>query len=104
MLVQAQVVPWWGTGRPAEFSPSGSNPVTGTAHRQEDRGTRLQNRGDSVTACGHLHALSGNEVWEITSREETEDARESARQIPSVPPVPGTEAHWRSGSADPTAP
>src|SRR2546425_590873 len=26
MLVQAQVVPWWGTGRPAEFSPSGSNP------------------------------------------------------------------------------
>src|SRR5207245_2636068 len=28
MLVQAQVVPWWGTGRPAEFSPSGTNPVT----------------------------------------------------------------------------
>src|SRR5205807_2444182 len=26
MLVQAQVVPWWGTGRPAEFSPSRSNP------------------------------------------------------------------------------
>src|SRR2546428_6152669 len=26
MLVQAQVVPWWGTGRPAEFSPSGTNP------------------------------------------------------------------------------
>src|SRR2546425_1080926 len=23
MLVQAQVVPWWGTGRLAEFSPSG---------------------------------------------------------------------------------
>src|SRR5437879_6360553 len=26
MLVQAQVVPWWGTGRPAELSPSGTNP------------------------------------------------------------------------------
>src|SRR5713101_6965885 len=26
MLVQAQVVPWWGTGRPAEFSPSGFHP------------------------------------------------------------------------------
>src|SRR6266849_4148626 len=26
MLVQARVVPWWGTGRPAEFSPSGTNP------------------------------------------------------------------------------
>src|SRR5947209_19103568 len=26
MLVQAQVVPWWGTGRPAEFSPSRSTP------------------------------------------------------------------------------
>ncbi len=56
-----------------EFTvPSESNPVTGTAHRQEDSGVRLQNRGDSVTAWGQLHALSGNEVWEITSREETE--------------------------------
>src|SRR2546422_2033184 len=26
MLVQAQVVPWWGGGRRAEFSHSGSNP------------------------------------------------------------------------------
>src|SRR5438445_525943 len=26
MLVQAQVVPWWGTGRPAEFSPNGFHP------------------------------------------------------------------------------
>ena len=37
-MLQAQVVPWWGTGRPAELSPSGSNPVSDTANRQEDRG------------------------------------------------------------------
>src|SRR5713226_384753 len=45
MLVQAQVVPWWGTGRPAEF-----HPVTGIAYRQEDRRVRLQNRVVSTTA------------------------------------------------------
>ena len=38
MLVQAQVVPWRGTGRPAELSPSGFHPVTGIAYRQEDSG------------------------------------------------------------------
>src|SRR5712691_13484891 len=44
MLVQAQVVPWWGTGRPAELSPSGSQPRHGHRHRQEDRRVRLQNQ------------------------------------------------------------
>src|SRR5437870_5006728 len=86
MLVQAQVVPWWGTGRPAEFSPSGFHPVTGIAYRREDSGVRLLNRVDLATASGQLHALPGNEkfeffgapspggrsVREITSREETE--------------------------------
>src|SRR3989475_165701 len=96
MLVQAQVVPWWGTGRPAEFSPSGFHPVTGIAHRQEDRRVRLLNRVDSATACGQPHTRSGNEkfeffgapspggrsVREITSREETErPPEESTRQI-----------------------
>src|SRR5437879_5894630 len=96
MRVQARVVPWWGTGRPAEFSPSGSNPVTGIAYRQEDRRVRLLNRVDSATACGQPHTLSGNEkfeffgapspggrsVREITSREETErPPEESTRQI-----------------------
>src|SRR3989442_317899 len=96
MLVQAQVVPWWGTGRPAEFSPRGSNPVTGIAYRQEDRRVRLLNRVDLATACGQPHTLSGNEkfeffgapspggrsVREITSREETErPPEESTRQI-----------------------
>src|SRR5467141_37669 len=98
MLVQAQVVPWWGTGRPAEFSPSGFHPVTGIAYRQEDSGVRLLNRVDSATACGQPRTLSGNEkfeffgapspggrsVREITSREETErPPEESTRQIPA---------------------
>src|SRR5712691_6576949 len=60
MLVQAQVVPWWGTGRPAEF-----HPVTGIAHRQEDSGVRLQNRFVSTTARRALHTLSRNEEIRI---------------------------------------
>src|SRR5712691_2498089 len=86
MLVQARVVPWWGTGRPAEFSPSGFHPVTGIAYRQEDRRVRLQNRVVSTTARRATRTLSRNEkfeffwcpspggrsVREITSREETE--------------------------------
>src|SRR6266851_418161 len=47
----------------------------------------------------------GRSVREITSREETErPPEESARQIPEAPPVPGTKARGRSGSADRTAP
>ena len=65
MLVQAQVVPWWGTGRPAEFSPSGFHPVTGIAYRREDSGVRLLNRVDLATASGQLHALPGNEKFEF---------------------------------------
>src|SRR3989442_9345538 len=65
MLVQAQVVPWWGTGRPAEFSPSGFHPVTGIAHRQEDRRGRLLNRGDLATPCGQPHTRSGNEKFQF---------------------------------------
>src|SRR2546428_772288 len=60
MLVQAQVVPWWGTGRPAEF-----HPVTGIAYRQEDRRVRLQNRVVSTTARRALHTLSRNEEIRI---------------------------------------
>src|SRR5256712_9030296 len=65
MLVQAEVVPWWGTGRPAEFSLSGFHPVTDTAHRQEDRRVRLQNRVVSTTARRALHTLSRNEKFEF---------------------------------------
>src|SRR5712691_4420610 len=120
MLVQAQVVPWWGTGRPAEFSPSGFHPVTGIAHRQEDRRVRLQNRVVSTTARRALHTLSRNEksnffgapspggrsVLEITSREETErPPEESTRQIPARSRLSQEpKARWRCGSADRTAP
>src|SRR2546428_12282520 len=65
MLVQAEVVPWWGTGRPGEFRLSGFHPVTDTAHRQEDRRVRLQNRVVSTTARRALHPLSRNEKFEF---------------------------------------
>src|SRR5437660_156583 len=120
MLVQAQVVPWWGTGRPAEFSPSGFHPVTSITHRQEDRRVRLQNRVVSTTARRATRTLSRNEkfeffwcpspggrsVREITSREETErPPEESARQIPAGSRLSQEpKACWRCGSADRTAP
>src|SRR5207244_12586671 len=65
MLVQTQVVPWWGTGRPAEFSPSGFHPVTGTAYRQKDRRVRLQNRVVSTTARRTARAISRNSEFQI---------------------------------------
>src|SRR2546427_694692 len=114
MLVQAEVVPWWGTGRPAVQSQR-IQPVTG-----KDRRVRLQNRVVSTTARRALHTLSRNEkfeffwcpspggrsVREITSREETErPPEESARQIPAGSRLSQEpKACWRCGSADRTAP
>src|SRR3989442_2987595 len=113
MLVQAQVVPWWGTGRPAVQSQR-IQPVTG-----KDRRVRLQNRVVSTTARRALHTLSRNEkfeffgapspggrsVREITSREETErPPEESTRQIPARSRLPGTESPLEIWSADRTAP
>src|SRR5438309_11324816 len=118
MLVQAQVVPWWGTGRPAEFSPSGFHPVTGIAHRQEDRRVRLLNRVDLATACGQPHTRSGNEkfeffgapspggrsVREITSREETERPPEEwIGKIQAARLSQNRKAGGSMGSAVPTA-
>src|SRR3989441_5083851 len=107
MLVQAQVVPWWGTGRPAVQSQR-IQPVTG-----KDRRVRLQNRVVSTTARRALHTLSRNEkfeffgapspggrsVREITSREETErPPEESTRQIPARSRLSQElKARWRSG-------
>src|SRR5437660_7402233 len=119
MLPQAQVVPWWGTGRPAEFSPSGSHPVTGIAYRQEDRRVPLQNGGDSATASGQLHAFPGNEKFEFfgapswgsecSGNYQPRGNGKTARGIGSVdpstlPPVPGTESLLEIWSADRTAP
>src|SRR5947209_7456035 len=102
MLVQAQVVPWWGTGRPAEF-----HPVTGIAYRQEDRRVRLQNRVVSTTARRALHTLSRNEEIRIflvplpwgseCSGNYQPRGNGTARGIGSadpsrLPPVPGTES------------
>src|SRR2546428_550151 len=119
MLVQAEVVPWWGTGRPGEFRLSGFHPVTDTAHRQEDRRVRLQNRVVSTTARRALHPLSRNEKFEFfrcslpwgsecSGNYQPRGNGKTARGIdsadPSVPPVPEPKARWRSGPADRTAP
>src|SRR5713101_10133408 len=120
MLVQAQVVPWWGTGRPAEFSPSGFQPVTGIAYRQEDRRVRLQNRVVSTTARRALHTLSRNEKFEFfwcplpwgsecSGNYQPRGNGKTARGIDSadpstLPPVPGTESPLEIWSADQTAP
>src|SRR2546425_5120504 len=104
MLVQAQVVPWWGTGRPAEFSPSGFHPVTGIAHRQEDRRVRLQNRVVLTTPRRATRTRSRNEkfgiflvppspggrgVRGITNLGETENRqRNRVGRTPTAPPPP----------------
>src|SRR2546425_5083630 len=116
MLVQAQVVPWWGTGRPAVQSQR-IQPVTG-----KDRRVRLQNRVVSTTARRALHTLSRNEkfeffgapspggrsVREITSREETERPPENRLGRSTAPEqvwqAPGLrEFQARRVPADPTA-
>src|SRR5713226_7724715 len=114
MLVQAQVVPWWGTGRPAEF-----HPVTGIAYRQEDRRVRLQNRVVSTTASSNTHTLA---KWKIRifwvppllgvgvfgkllaarKRKDRQRNRLGRSQHASASQEP--KACWRSGSADRTAP
>src|SRR5712692_2261817 len=96
---------WRGTGRPAEFSPSGFHPVTGIAYRQEDRRVRLQNGGDSVTACRALHTLSGNSNFlvppplgvgvcgKLPAARKRKDRQRIGLADPSLlPPVPGTES------------
>src|SRR2546426_1182108 len=120
MLVQAQVVPWWGPGGPAEFSPSGFHPVTVIAHRQEDRRVRLQNRVVSTTARRATRTRSRNEkfgiflvppspggrsVREITSLRKRKDRQRNRLGRPQhAPASQEPKARWRSGSADRTAP
>src|SRR5713101_4290084 len=120
MLVQAQVVPWLGTGRPAEFSPSRSNPSraspTGRRIGGYDYKTESFQR-PHVEHYTHFREMrnsnffgapspGGRSVREITSREETErPPEESARQIPARSRLSQEpKARGRSGSADRTAP
>src|SRR5713226_6256761 len=116
MLVQARVVPWWGTGRPAEFSPSGTNPSraspTGRRIAGYDYKTESFHR---PRAEQHTHfreirnsnffgapSPGGRSVREITSREETErPPEESTRQIPAGSWTMRVQA--RRVPADPTA-
>src|SRR5712692_8395325 len=101
---------WRGTGRPAEFSPSGFHPVTGIAYRQEDRRVRLLNRVVSQTARRALHTLSRNEKFEFfwcplpwgsecsgnyQPRGNGKTARESARQIPACSRLKNSKFSFR---------
>src|SRR5713101_1849688 len=102
MLVQAQVVPWWGTGRPAEFSPSGTNPSRARIGGYDYKTESFQRpRAEHYTRFREMKnsnffgapSPGGRSVREITSREETErPPEESARQIPACSSLPGTES------------
>src|SRR2546425_3695957 len=86
MLVQAQVVPWWGTGRPAECSLSGSHPVAGIANGRRIGGYDYKTESFQRPRAEHYTRFreirnsnffgapspGGQSVREITSREETE--------------------------------
>src|SRR5713226_10697841 len=82
MLVQAQVVPWWGMGRPAELSPSGFHPVTASPTGRRIGGHDYKTEAiQGPQADNHTHfremtkaifRVFGKGVREITSREETE--------------------------------
>src|SRR2546426_3254596 len=107
MLVQAQVVPWWGTGRPAELSPSGSNPSRASPTGRRIGGYDYKTESFQRPHVEHYTRFremrnsnffgapspGGQSVREITSREETErPPEESTRQIPAGSSLPGTES------------
>src|SRR5713101_8465872 len=120
MLVQARVVPWWGTGRPAEFSPSGTNPSRASPTGRRIGGYDYKTESFQRPRVEHYTRFremkkfeffwcpspGGRSVREITSREETErPPEESARQIPAGSRLSQEpKARGRSGSADRTAP
>src|SRR2546426_6555471 len=54
-----------GNGETGRAQSQRIQPVTGIAHRQEDRWVRLQNRVVSTTARRALHTLSRNEKFEF---------------------------------------
>src|SRR2546425_8515969 len=95
MLVQAQVVPWWGTGRPAEFSPSGTNPSRASPTGRRIGGYDYKTeaiqgpRADNYT---HFREMKFRKFplaqgWICSDRVEQIGSAD-----PSVPPVPGTES------------
>src|SRR3989449_300019 len=114
MLVQAQVVPWWGTGRPAELSPSGTNPSRARIGGYDYKTEAFQRpRAEHYTHFREIRnsnflvppPLGGRSVREITSREETERPPENRLgRSQHAPASQEPKARWRSGSADPTAP
>src|SRR2546426_5765678 len=117
MLVQAEVVPWWGTGRPAEFSPSGSNPSRARIGGYDYKTESFQRpRAEHYTRFREMRnsnffgapSPGGRSVREITSREETERLPENRLGRSTAPEqvwqAPGLrEFQARRVPADPTA-
>src|SRR6266851_5579049 len=107
MLVQAQVVPWWGTGRPAEFSPSGTNPSRASPIGRRIGGYDLQTESfQRPRAEQHTHFREirnsnffGALPWgsECSGNYQPRGNGKTARGIGSadprrLPPAPGTES------------
>src|SRR5712692_5198013 len=120
MLVQAQVVPWWGNGETGRVQSQWNQPVTGTATGRRIGGYDYKTESFQRPRVEHYTRFremkkfeffwcpspGGRSVREITSREETErPPEESARQIPAGSRLSQEpKARGRSGSADRTAP
>src|SRR5216684_4510018 len=107
MLVQAQVVPWWGRGDrqssvPADPTPSRASP-TGRRIGGYDYKTEAirQPRADNYT---HFREMKFRKFPLEPGWICSDSVEQIGSADPSVPPVPGIEVRWRSGSADPTAP
>src|SRR2546425_8727941 len=119
MLVQAQVVPWWGTGRPAEFSPSGSNPS-----RAQPTGRRIAGYDYKTESFQRPRAEHYTRFREIrnsnflvppplgvgvfgklpAARKRKDRQRNRLGRSQHAPASQEPKARWRSGSADRTAP
>src|SRR5712692_6497063 len=115
MLVQAQVVPWWGMGRPAELSPSGFHPVTasptgrrigGYDYKTEAiQGPRADNHTHFREMTKAIFRVFGKGFGKLLAARKRKDrqrnrlARSQRLRLSREP-----KARWRPGSADRTAP
>src|SRR5712692_6181424 len=119
MLVQAQVVPWWGTGRPAELSPSGTNPSraspTGRRIGGYDYKTESFQR-PRVEQHEHSREIKNSNFFRapplgvgvfgklLAARKRKDRQRNRLGRSPHAPASQEPKARWRSGSADRTLP
>src|SRR6266849_10342397 len=102
MLVQAQVVPWWGTGRPAEFSPSGTNPSRARMGGYDYKTESFQRpRAEHYTRFREIRnsnflvppPLGVGVFGKLPAARKRKDRQRLGLADPSLlPPAPGTES------------